>query len=189
MSYCLKDVFIKNNYDINVFIAAFTTSNARLRLYEMLDCLGEKVIYYDTDSIFYIEEMGDGTKSVKTGCMLGEWNDELGGKYITNWVCTGPKSYAYRLNEKIEDEIEKCKIKGFCLNYENYQFLNFETMTKMIKGQIKDVIIVEENKITRDQKTKNTVNKYQEKIFSFDYDKRLINYINDDHIDTLPYGY
>jgi ribosomal protein S20 len=182
MSYSLKDVFVENDHNTNVFIAAFTTSNARLRLYEMLDYLGERVIYYDTDSIVYID---DGTKPIKTGCMLGEWTDELGGDYITNWVSTGPKSYDYVTNS----QKEMCKIKGFFLNYENSQFLNFKTMSKMVKKDCKGVTIVEENKITRDPKTKNIVNKYQEKFFSFDYDKRVINKINDEIIDTLPYGY
>ena len=48
---------------------------------------------------------------------------------------------------------------------------------------------LDENKITRNTKNKMIENKYQEKIFKFDYDKRVINYINDDHIDTYPYGY
>jgi len=62
-------------------------------------------------------------------------------------------------------------------------------MSEMVKKECKGVTIVEENKITRDPKTKNIVNKYQEKFLSFDYDKRVINKVNDEHIDTLPYGY
>ncbi len=182
ISYRLKGEFVENDFNTNVFIAAFTTSNARLRLYEMVDYLGEKVIYYDTDSVFYID---DGTKNVKTGCILGEWANELGANYITDWVSTGPKSYAYIEN----NGNETCKIKGFCLNYENSQFLNFKTLTKMVKKECKGVTMVNENKITRDSKTKNIINKYQEKFFSFDYDKRVINKLNNEIIDTLPYGY
>lgn len=37
----------------NIFIAAFTTSLARLKLYEVLDVLQERVLYYDTDSVIY----------------------------------------------------------------------------------------------------------------------------------------
>jgi hypothetical protein len=62
-------------------------------------------------------------------------------------------------------------------------------MDKMVKKECKGVTIIDENKITRDSKTKNIVNKYQEKFFSFDYDKRVINKINNELIDTLPYGY
>ena len=80
--------YVENDHNTNIYIAAFTTSSARLRLYKML----YKVIYYDTDSIVYID---DGTKKVKTGCLLGDWTDELNGQYIKQWVSTGPKSYAY----------------------------------------------------------------------------------------------
>ena len=182
MSYCFKDQYVENDNNTNVFIAAFTTSSARLRLYKMLDYLGDKVAYYDTDSIVYID---DGTKEVKTGCLLGDWTDELGGNHIIDWVSTGPKSYDY-----IDNNLkEVCKIKGFYLNYENSQLINFKLMDKMVKKECKGVTIIDENKITRDSKTKNIVNKYQEKFFSFDYDKRVINKINNEHIDTLPYGY
>lgn len=44
----------------------------------------------------------------------------------------------------------------------------------MVKKESKGVNIVEENKIARDPKTKSIVNKYQEKFFSLDYDKRVI---------------
>ena len=178
----LKNEFVDNNSATNIYIAAFTTSHARLRLYEMLDYLGERVMYHDTDSVFYVD---DGTLPVKTGCLLGEWTNELGDTYIKEMVSTGPKSYANRNNL----DREECKIKGFTLNYENSLFLNMKTMQKMIRKECKGVTMVEDNKITRDPKTKNIVNKYQEKFFKFDYDKRVINYINNDHIDTLPYGF
>ena len=34
----------------NVFVAVFTTAHARLKLYEALETLQERVLYYDTDS-------------------------------------------------------------------------------------------------------------------------------------------
>ena len=37
----------------NIFIAAFTTCHARLKLYESLDALQEQVLYFDTDSVIY----------------------------------------------------------------------------------------------------------------------------------------
>lgn len=70
----MKGYYEENDFNNNIFIADFTTANARLRLYEMLDILGETVVYYDTDSIIYIE---DGKNTVKTGCLLAVWTDEL----------------------------------------------------------------------------------------------------------------
>lgn len=40
------------------FIAAFTTCNARLKLYESLDTLQHQVLYYDTDSVIYKWKQG-----------------------------------------------------------------------------------------------------------------------------------
>lgn len=74
MSYKFKDYYVENNTSTNIYIALFTTANARLRLYEKLNELGEAVIMCDTDSVVYFD---DGENTVKTGDMLGEWTDEL----------------------------------------------------------------------------------------------------------------
>ena len=60
-------------------------------------------------------------------------------------------------------------------------------MSKIVKDQIRELTVVNENKITR--KDREIVNKYCEKVFNFGYDKKVIRQINEDHIDTLPYGY
>ena len=180
MTYNLKDEFIDNSNNTNVYIACFTTAHARLMLYDKLDYLGRQVIYFDTDSIIYVD---DGTKKIETGDMLGEMTDELEGKSITNFVSTGPKSYSFRYG----DHSEKSAIKGFTLNHQNCTILNHDNMRKVIKKQIRELKIVNENKITR--KNREIVNKYCEKVFKFGYDKRVIKYVDENHIDTIPYGY
>jgi hypothetical protein len=115
MSYKFKDHYVENNTSTNIYIALFTTANARLRLYKKLDKLNEAVIYCDTDSIVYFD---DGENTVKTGDMLGEWTDELEkDDYIKLWASTGPKSYYYetKLGKKVT------KIKGFTLNHQNLE--------------------------------------------------------------------
>ena len=62
------------------------------------------------------------------------------------------------------------------LNYENNHLLNHESLSKIVKKQIKEITIVYENKITR--KNKEIINKYCEKLFKFGYDKRVIKSIN-----------
>ena len=74
ITYNFKDQFVNNSKNTNVCIACFTKSHARLMLYNKLDYLKEKVLYFDTDSIIYVD---DGTKKVKTGDMLGNMTDEL----------------------------------------------------------------------------------------------------------------
>ena len=148
-------------------------------LYDKLNHLNEKVLYFDIDSIIYAD---DGTKTIRTGDMLGDMTNEILGKGITNFISAGPKSYSF----KYGDNDQKSAIKGFTLNHENNNLLNHNSLNKIVK-EIREIMIVNENKIT--WKDREIVNKYCEKVFKFGYDKRVIKQINEDHIDTLPYGY
>ena len=123
------------------------------------------------------------TKNIETGDMLGDMTDEISGKGISSFVSTGPKSYSF----KYSDDQQKSAIKGFTLNHENNNLLNHDSLSKIVKRQIREITIVNENKITR--KNREIVNKYCEKIFKFGYDKRVIKHVDENHIDTLPYGY
>ena len=117
----IAETLVKILSSLNVFIAAFTTSNARLRLYEKLDELGDRVCYYDTDSIVYVD---DGSKTVKTGKCLGDWENDLkGDDYGIRWVSPGPKSYEMNI---IKGDI-KFRFKGFVLNYESGKIINGES--------------------------------------------------------------
>ena len=180
MTYNFKDQFVDNSNNTNIYIACFTTSHARLMLYDKLDYLNEKVLYFDTDSIIYAD---DNTKNIETGDMLGDMTNEISGKGISSFVSTGPKSYSF----KYGDDEQKSAIKGFTLNHENNNLLNHDSLNKIVKRQIREITIVNENKITR--KNREIVNKYCEKIFKFGYDKRVIKHVDENHIDTLPYGY
>ena len=142
MTYNFKDQFVDNSKNTNVYIACFTTSYARLMLYNKLDYLKEKVLYFDTDSIIYAD---DGTKNVKTGDMLGDMTAEISGKEITNFVSTGPKSYSF----KYGNNEQKSAIKGFTLNHENNNLLNHDSLSKIVKKQIREITVVNKNKITR----------------------------------------
>lgn len=42
----------------NIFIAHFTAAQARLKLNEHLDRLDDRVLYHDTDSMFYKWKLG-----------------------------------------------------------------------------------------------------------------------------------
>ena len=124
ITYKYKNQYVEDTFSTNVYIAAFTTSNARLRLYDMLDKLGQSVAYYDTDNTVYID---NGKNSIKIGCMLGEWTDELGkDDHIKEWFLTGPKSYGYLINTGKE----VLKIKGFTLNHKNSEHLNLKSLQK-----------------------------------------------------------
>ena len=137
-------------------------------------------MYFDTDSIIYAD---GGIKNVKTGDMLGDMTDEISGKEITNFVSAVPKSYSF----KYGNNEQKSTIKGFTLNHDNNNPINHDSLSKIVKKHIREITIINENKITR--KNREIVNQYCGKVFKFGYDKRVIQQINEDHIDTLPYGY
>ena len=140
MTYNFKDQFVDNSKNTNVYIACLTTSHARLMLYDKLDYLNEKVLYFDTDSIIYAD---DGTKNIETGDMLGDMTDEISGKGISSFASTGPKSYSF----KYGDNEHKSAIKGFTLNHENNNLLNHDSLSKIVKKQIRKITIINENKI------------------------------------------
>jgi len=78
-----KREFSEQEASTNVFLAAFTTCHARLKLYEEIDRLGKDVLYMDTDSIIY---KSSGNNDPPLGDFLGEFTDELNGEIITTFV-------------------------------------------------------------------------------------------------------
>ena len=114
----------------NIFIAAFTTSYARIKLYQSLNTLQRQVLYYDTDSVVYRWQHGQ--PSIATGDYLGDMKDELEGDVITEFVSAGAKNYAYKTQQgKVE-----CKVRGFTLNARGSAILNFETMKANILSEL-----------------------------------------------------
>ena len=115
---------------VNIFIAAFTTCYARLKLYEALHTVQDQVLYYDTDSVIY--RWSPGLPSIPIGGYLGEVTDELEGYVIVEFVSGGAKNYGYRTrNEKVE-----CKVRGLTLNYLGASILNFDSMKQNILSEL-----------------------------------------------------
>ena len=80
--------------NVNIFIACFITSYARLKLYDALDTLQERVLYFDIDSV--IDTKKPHETSIPTGNYLGQYTNELDeGDHIVEIVAAGPKNYAY----------------------------------------------------------------------------------------------
>ena len=119
--------FVPEDLTTNIFLATFTTAHARVRLYDVLAKVGERVCYYDTDSIIYISKPG--MYDPPMGDYLGDLTDELDGHHIVEFVSAGPKNYAYRL----ENGQCCCKVKGFTLNYTNSALINFDTMRNEVE--------------------------------------------------------
>ena len=112
--------FEEQNNKVNIVIAAFTTAYARLKLYDLLDLLQERILYYDTDSVVFVHEPGKPEPPL--GDYLGDLTDELDGDYITTFISGGPKNYAYVTN----NGKSVTKIRGITLDYATTKKLNCE---------------------------------------------------------------
>ena len=184
IQYLEKEGFVEENDKVNIVIAAFTTAYARLKLYDLLDLLQERVLYYDTDSVVYVHEPSKPDPPL--GDYLGELTDELKGDYITTFISGGPKNYAYVTNtgEAI------LKIRGITLNYDVSKTINVDVMRHLVElyvdCHIQDKVTVNiPYKITHDKKEKNIVTKRTKKDYRIVYNKRIVK----DNYETVPYGY
>ena len=64
--------------NLNVFVAAFTTCHAWLRLYQALHHLQDHMLYFDMDSVIYHHRPADPSLYPPRGNSLGDFKDELG---------------------------------------------------------------------------------------------------------------
>ena len=80
--------------NLNIFVTCFTTCWARLCLYEALELLGERVLYFVTDSVIYLKRPG--LPDPVLGVFLGDSTNEMDGDdYIVEFMSGGPKNYGY----------------------------------------------------------------------------------------------
>jgi hypothetical protein len=70
-----KDDFIETSDKTNVVIAAYTTAQARLKLYSYLEQLGSRIMYADTDSVVFSSKKGEWKPPL--GDYLGDLTDEV----------------------------------------------------------------------------------------------------------------
>ena len=171
----------------NVFIAAFTTAWARLKLYEALDHLQKQVLYYDTDSVIYRWKQGQ--PSIPVGDYLGQFTDELEGDIITEFISGGAKNYGY-ITRSGKNE---CKVRGFSLNVRGKEVLNFETMKSNILSEINNpkkerrvIAVHNPNHFKRDTTNKKIKLVHQVKNYGVVFDKRVL---DTETKMSYPFGY
>ena len=170
----------------NVVIAAFVTAQARLKLYSVLQPLGERVCYFDTDSVIYKHDPKKWNPP--RGNSLGEWKDELEDSVtITEFVSGGAKNYAY----KMSNGQTVCKVRGFTLNYRGSQNLNFDSVKGMVENVHQNTSLTSTNpfKITR-TRDRRLCTRQEDKQYKVVYTKRFVQFNDkDEFINTFPYGY
>ncbi|XP_057335107.1 uncharacterized protein LOC130673909 [Microplitis mediator] len=169
---------------VNVVIAAFTTAQARLKLYSYLEYLDRQVLYYDTDSVIYVS---DGSRDLPTGDFLGDLTDELEGygegSYISSFVSGGPKVYAYIVQKPDGATAECCKLKGVRLNAETSELVNYNTVHFLVVDNV-DSFNINYTSIRRDQYHQVLTQKETKIIRATGPKRRRLG-----ESDSLPYGY
>ena len=186
--YQYQDQDIPVSPNLNIFVAAFTTCWARLKLYDALEQLGERVLYYDTDSVIYLEEPGQPRPDL--GNYLGDFTSELADDdFIVEFVSGGPKNYGYQTKKGKID----CKVRGFGLNSEGKTQLNFSVMRQNVLDEIqkplqkpRQTTVNKTYQIVRNPKTYQLHTFHESKLYKLVYDKRVV---NPDTFKTYPYGY
>ena len=178
--------FIEPSSRTNVVIAAYTTAQARLKLYSYLKPLGDQVMYCDTDSIVFTVKPGEWEPAL--GDFLGDLTDEAPNNDITHFVTGGPKNYAYNLSEpNKKGQTSICKVRGITLNFKNTLAINFDTLKRLVscKSAENIITVTDKFKITRNSETCNIVTKLEHKDYRIVFDKRVLTH---DYV-SIPYGF
>ena len=200
----------------NVYISAFITGYARLKLFdEALDPLQRQVLYFDTDSVIYVSPNGEHLIPVDTTGVMGLWTSEIEeGDCFTEFVPCGTKTYALKSKSGRRDI---AKSKGFSLHYGNQQKFNFESLKTQVlykalsedlnlaefeenmlhqnkRPRVEKLVLYANETIMRRKKFQVIVEENAGKVINVTYDKRKIlnpdvNYEDVKMIDTLPWGH
>ena len=183
----------------NVYISAFITAYARVMLIDdVFIPLGDKVLYYDTDSAVYVSPTGEHLLPVNKDGELGTWASELpDDDYFVEFCSSGPKTYSCR---SFSGDRNVNKSKGFHLHWENSTIFHMQSMKEAVEkkalNQPFDKMKLHANEtIMRREAFKITVTNNPGKVLNMTYDKRHIcPPVYDEMgvlkmIDTLPWGH
>ena len=195
LEYKISEDFEPMSVNSNVMIAACCTSWARLKLWSMMNRLGSRVLYHDTDSIIFSAKDSD-QYMPPLGEYLGELTYELTckelncktencqGHWIEEFISCGPKNYSFRVNT---GEII-CKVRGFSLNHRFSLVINFNTMKEALYAWKNDKpieLITVKTELVRDKHEPKVTNRIVSKHHGVVYDKRVI--LPD--FTTVPFGF
>jgi hypothetical protein len=115
ITYRLKDTEDIRPGNISIILASFVTAHAKLKLFELLEQLGRRVLYFDTDSVIYT--CGPCERPLRFESNLGDLADEIVGNYgpgvrINEFASLGPKTYCLSIGKADGREDSMIKTKG-----------------------------------------------------------------------------
>ena len=191
VKYIKKQPFLQESNASNVIIAAYVTAQARLHLFNTINHLGKRCLYFDTDSVVFTARTDDDIP--ETGIYLGQLTNEIKtqeepNSYITQFISCGPKNYGIEIYRPKTDKFDYIiKVKGLSLNFETDILINFKSMKDLIDRTIINEPIIYNIPQTRFQTTifNDIITKSANKLYKLVYDKRML--FRD--YTTLPFGY
>ena len=124
----------------SIAVAAAITSCARIRLYEGLAYYNERVLYFDTDSIYFKGDLKNPPLPQKNPpSKLGSWEIEV--KNGSEFVSLGPKMYAFKENSRnskefpLKEEVHKSTVHAKGIPEGE---IKFEAMKQLIDLELGD---------------------------------------------------
>uniref|UniRef100_A0A914H8W3 DNA-directed DNA polymerase n=1 Tax=Globodera rostochiensis TaxID=31243 RepID=A0A914H8W3_GLORO len=198
--YKAKDEHVVEHDTSNVALALWTTSAARIHLLDSLCKVfgaangpgrtDTRVLYMDTDSIFYEYETALGDP-LPGGEQLGELTDEYPAHTIVEFICAGPKAYALWLRDNNTGEDQyKMKLRGITLDSDACQQINYAKMKEMVLEKWG----AQDNFVSFNYPTKNFRITKKGDIFTVPLAKRFNPTVNkgvirDHGVRVVPFGY
>jgi len=113
-------------------VAAWVIAYARLRLYDAIEKVESRIIYFDTGSLIYSAKPGEPLS--ETGQFLGDLTRELRkfgeGSYITSFVSVGAKNYDFSIacDGNRYDLKTVCKVKCLSINSGSQHLVNLKLL-------------------------------------------------------------
>ena len=162
---------------VNPIVAAFTTSYARLLLYEGLTKVKPTLLgFCDTDSILFAFNPEEG-RAIKLGETLGSFCDEIakefGSEAILLEACNpGPKQGSRRILIPSSGTFEHQICRGFARTAAFEDNIHHDLMKKLVLGE-KSITPVPYNKFIRDRKTMTVHTLTENKVYKAVQDKRI----------------
>lgn len=185
LHYRMKKELERESSFINPIMGAFVTTYARLELLSLLEQLGNRCVYADTDSVIFVS--GEDLADPPLGNYLGELTSEIPhGTIITEFVTIAPKSYAIKICEASTPHKEvqvNIRCKGFTLTGRAKDLVNIETMKNILFKNVP--LKTPAFCIKTMPKSGFVYNQTSDKVLKFTFDKRIVQ----KDFTTLPYGY
>lgn len=203
---------IDNRLNTSVAIGSHVTMWGRRMLWQEMRRLQKRVLYHDTDSIIY-EYDRSVSYNTPTGTFLGDWEEELPGCAMIEFVALAPKTYSYRyINmgkgivippdaslawyqqykqyEIWENKlyvVEECiKVKGIKLHYDALQQINFDGLLDLFLKRKQKLQATQLQFVYDRSKFGRITTKFFQKDLIFQYEKGLLGLADDPH--SYPFG-